>query len=168
VVARGTSAANVGGIAEDINLLIGELLEDGYAPTGFVGNPMFQTRLRSARDSTGQLLMDVNAGVNNIWGLQSVYPMPGLWPSGASVAELFALQKENFVIGVRRDFTVDMTDTGVIQDNTSAIQYNLFQQDLTAIRVTFRAGWQVANPLNYQEETEADRYPAAVLRSPAG
>ena len=56
---------------------------------------------------------------------------------------------------------------GVITDNTGAIIYNLMQQDMSAIRIVFRAGWQVSNPLNYQEATEANRYPAAVLRSPA-
>jgi hypothetical protein len=38
------------------------------------------------------------------------------------------------------------------------------QQDMTAVRVTFRAGWQVANVLNNERPTEADRFPAAVLR----
>jgi HK97 family phage major capsid protein len=168
VVARGTSAANVGGVAEDINLLIGELLEDGYAATGFVGNPMFQTRLRSARGSDGQLLTDVNGGVNNVWGLPTVYPMPGQWPSGTSVAELFALQRENFVIGVRQDVTVTASNTAVLQDGEGGITYNMFQQDMTAFRVVFRAGWQVNNPINYMQAVEANRYPAAVLRTPAG
>ena len=34
-----------------------------------------------------------------------------------------------------------------------------------ALRVTFRAGWQVANPINYDNAgAEATRYPAAVLQ----
>ena len=166
-VFRGTTAAAAGGVAEDINLLMGELIEDGYNPTAFVANPVFRTRLRSLRDSSGQLLMDVNGGVSNIWGLPTTYPMPGQWPTGLSAAELFALQRENFIIGVRQDFTVTVHREGVIQDNTGAIQYNLMQQDMTAIRIVFRVGWQVSNPINYQEGTEANRYPAAVLRSPA-
>src|SRR5690606_16465979 len=44
VYARGPNAAGADGIAEDINQLMGLLLEDGYAPTGFVANPSFQTR----------------------------------------------------------------------------------------------------------------------------
>lgn len=166
VYERGTNANTVGGVAEDINQLIGLLIADGYAPTGFVANPIFQTLLRSARDSTGQMLMDVNGGVNNIWGLPSVYPMPGQWPSGTDVAELFAMQRENFIIGVRQDFTVTASNTAIIQDNTSAIQYNMFQQDMTAFRIVFRVGWQVSNPINSMQATEANRYPAAVLRTP--
>lgn len=167
VYARDTATTAEGGIAEDINQLMGLLIADGYAPTGFVANPIFQTRLRGARDANGQLLTDVNGGTNNIWGLPTTYPMPGQWPTGLSAAELFALQRENFVIGVRQDFTVTASNTAVIQDNTNAIVYNMFQQDMTAFRIVFRVGWQVSNPINYTEGTEANRYPAAVLRSPA-
>lgn len=167
VVARGTSTQAEGGIAEDFNDLIGTLEDDGYAPTGFVANMTLRRRLRGARDSQGQLLMDVNGGVNNIWGLPTIYPMAGLWPTGLSAAEVFALQTRNFVLGVRQDFTVTFHTEGVITDAAGLIQYNLMQQDMSAIRIVFRAGWQVINPLNYQEGTEANRYPAAVLRSPA-
>lgn len=167
VYARGTNAAGAGGIAEDINQLMGLLLDDGYSPTAFVGHPAYQTRLRSARGSDGQLLTDVNGGVNNIWGLPTVYPMPGLWPAGTSVAELFALQRENFILGVRGDFEVAISNDGVIHDGSGVVQYNAFQQDMTLFRIVFRVGWQVSNPINYSQPTEADRYPAAVLRSPA-
>ncbi len=164
---RGTNANTAGGIAEDINQLIGTMIADGYGPTAFVANPVFQTRLRSARDANGQLLTDVNGGVNNIWGLPTQYPMPGMWPATGDLdAELFALQRENFIIGVRQDFTVTASNTAVIQDGSAAIQYNMFQQDMTAFRIVFRVGWQVSNPLNYSQAVEANRYPAAVLRSP--
>jgi hypothetical protein len=71
------------------------------------------------------------------------------------------------VLGVRQDFTVTFHTEGVITDNLGAIMYNLMQQDMSAIRIVFRAGWQVVNSINYQEGTEANRYPGAVLRSPA-
>ena len=166
--AAGTATVAEGGIAEDINQLIALLIADGYAPTGFIANPGVQTLLRSARGSDGQLLTDVNGGVNNIWGLPTSYPMPGQWPSGASVAQLFALQRENFIIGVRQDFTVTASNTAVIQDNTGAITFNAFQQDMTLFRVVFRVGWQVANPINYTQTVEANRYPAAVLTTASG
>lgn len=167
VIARGTATPTEGGIAEDVNQLIGTLEADGYQPTGFVANGTVRSRLRGARDANGQLLLDVNGGVSNIWGLPTVYPMAGLWPTGLNAAEVIALQRENFVIGVRQDFTVTVHTEGVITDGAGAIQYNLMQQDMTAIRIVFRAGWQVINPLNYTEAIEANRYPAGVLRSPA-
>ena len=167
VVARGSATDAKGGIAEDINQLMGKLLEDGFAATAFVGNPTYQTRLRGARGTDGQLLTDVNAGVNNVWGLPTIYPMPGLWPTGVNAAELFALQRENFILGVRSDFEVTVSNQAVLQDAGGLIQYNAFQQDMTFFRIVFRVGWQVNNPLNYSQATEANRYPAAVMRSPA-
>lgn len=169
---RGTATAAEGGIAEDINQLMGLLLEDGFAATGFVANPAYQTRLRGARGSDGQLLTDVNAGVNNIWGLPTVYPMPGQWPvQGAApadgVAELFALQRENFILATRGDFEVTVSNSAILQNASGTIQLNAFQQDMTFYRIVFRVGWQVANPINYTEGVEANRYPGAVLFSPA-
>ena len=54
-------------------------------------------------------------------------------------------------------------DQAVIQDNLGAIIYNLAQQDMVATRCTFRVGWQVSNPINYDQPTEASRYPAGRL-----
>jgi len=165
--ARGAATQAQGGIAEDINQLMGLLLDDGYAATAFVGHPAYQTRLRSARGTDGQLLTDVNGGVNNIWGLPTAYPMPGLWPNGLSAAELFALQRQNFILGVRSDFEVTVSNQAVLQDGSGVIQYNAFQQDMTFFRIVLRMGWQVSNPMNFSQAVEANRYPASVLRSPA-
>ena len=167
VVTRGTATGTQGGIAEDFNQLLAKLENDGYAATAAVANQTLRARLRSARGTDGQMLMDVNGGTNNIWGVPTAYPLVGQWPTGLSAAETFALQAENFILGVRRDFTVTIHNEGVITDGAGLIQYNLMQQDMTAIRIVFRAGWQVSNPMNYQEGVEANRYPAAVMRSPA-
>jgi hypothetical protein len=37
---------------------------------------------------------------------------------------------------------------------------------MVALRVVFRVGWQVANVINYDQPTDANRYPAGVLRAP--
>jgi HK97 family phage major capsid protein len=167
VVARGANTPAEGGIAEDINDLMATLEADGYTPTAFIGNPLFKRYLRGARSTTGELLADVGGGTSSVWGVPAAYSAPGLWPTGLSAAELFALQRENFIVGIRQDFTFSVHNEGVITDAGGLIVYNLMQQDMTAIRVVFRVGWQVSNPINYQQGTEASRYPAAVMRSPA-
>jgi HK97 family phage major capsid protein len=167
VAARGTNTAAEGGIAEDINDVLATLEADGYAATGAIGNPLFRRYLRGARDANGQLLLDVNGGTDSVWGVPTRYTMPGLWPTGTNAAELIVMQRENFIVGVRQDFTFTIHNEGVITDNSGAIVYNLMQQDMTAIRVVFRAGIAVNSVLNYQEPTDNNRYPAAVLRSPA-
>ncbi|HEY7119508.1 MAG TPA: phage major capsid protein [Tepidisphaeraceae bacterium] len=167
VAVRGTAAGTAGGIAEDINQLLGTLEADGYVATGIVANPTMKARLRGARDSTGQLLLDVNGGTANVWGIPTVYPMGIGWPAAVSSPEAFALQRENFLVGIRQDFTVTVHTEGVITDAAALVTYNLMQQDLTAVRVVFRAGWVAGNPVNRAQPTEANRYPAAVLTSPA-
>lgn len=72
------------------------------------------------------------------------------------------------ILGVRQDLTFKMLDQSVIQDNTGAIIYNLAQQDLVAMRVVCRYGFQVPNPVSRIQPTEGNRYPFAVLLQPAG
>jgi HK97 family phage major capsid protein len=161
---RGTNAAAVGGIAEDINQTMALVEADGYAVDGFVTRTTYKARLRSARDTSGQKLMDIGNGT--IEGAPVKYVMPGLWPTGSGSAELFAGDWTQQIMGVRQDFTYKILDQAVIQDNTGAIIYNLAQQDMVALRLVIRVAWQTANPINYEQGVEASRYPVAVLRAP--
>ena len=72
------------------------------------------------------------------------------------------------ILGVRQDLTFKMLDQSVIQDNTGAIIYNLAQQDLVAMRVVCRYGFQVPNPVSRIRPTEGQRYPFGVLLQPVG
>ena len=165
VYARGTNNAAAGGLAEDINQITSTVEADGFDVNGYVTDRRYRGRLRSVRATDGQKLLDIST--SQLDGADIQYAMRGLWPTGLSVAEMFAGDWDQFVLGIRRDITFEVFHEGVIQDNTGAIIYNLMQQDMSAIRVVFRAGWQVSNPMNYTQATEANRYPAAVLRSPA-
>lgn len=164
-VTRGSNNAAAGGIAEDINDLIATIEEDGFDPNGFFANRIFRQYLRGGRDNTGQRLLDINGRVDSIEGMSVVYGAPGLWPSGSGEAELICGDFSKLVVAVRQDMTFQVFSEGVIQDNTGAIRYNLMQQDMKAMRVVMRVGWQVANPLTYEQGTEADRYPFAVLKA---
>lgn len=163
---RGTNAAAAGGIAEDVNQVMGLVEQDGFAVNGFVTRTTYKARLRSARDTTGQRLLDIDGGVSTIDGNRVVYSMPGLWPSGSGAAEVFAGDWTQAMLGVRKDITYKILDQAVIQDNTGAIIYNLAQQDMVAMRVTARFAYSVANPINYENLVEATRFPFALLRSP--
>lgn len=165
VVARGTNTAAEGGIHGDLSDLVGTLESDGYIPNGAVGNVTVKSQLRQVRATDGQTLA-LPADIPT-----PMYPssLAGLWPSGLSAAEVVAGDFTKLVVGVRQDMTYKLITEGVITDNSTPPQviYNLPQQDMVALRLVFRAGYAVANPINRQEETEADRYPFAVLRSPA-
>lgn len=161
VVARGTNAAAAGGIHGDLSDLVGKLEADGYVPNGAVGNVTLKGRLRQVRDTTGQTVQ-VAEDIPDI-----TYGLPGLWPTGLSAAELLVGDFSNLIVGVRQDMTYKLITEGVITDAGGLIVYNLPQQDMVALRLVFRAAYAVSNPINYQEGTEANRYPFAVLRSPA-
>lgn len=165
IYARGTNAAAAGGLAEDLNQLMGKVEADGFDVNGWVSKTTFKALLRSARDTTGQKLLDVSN--STIEGSPLHYIMPGLWPSGSSAAEVVTGDWSNMILGLRQDITYKILDQAVITDGSGNIQYNLAQQDMVALRVVFRCAWEIANPINYENQTEATRYPFAVLRSPA-
>ncbi len=165
VFARGTTDQDSGGIAEDINQLVGLVEADGFDVNGFTATRGLRPRLRGARDTTGQMLADV--GVNEIMGQPVVYSMRGLWPSGLSAAELIAGDFRAGRIAIRQDFTFKLLDQAVITDDSGNIVYNLPQQDMVALRVKFRVAFALANPITYDNSNDSTRYPFSVLRSPA-
>ena len=164
VVARGTNAAGAGGIAADISDLFSTVEADGYVVTGVIANQAYRGRIRNARGTDGQPLMDM---AGDIYGVAPTFPMRGLWPTGLSAAELIAGDFTSGILGIRQDFTYKMLDQAVITDNLGAVIYNLPQQDMVALRVVFRVGFAMSNPINYDRPVAADRYPFGVLRSPA-
>lgn len=164
VVARGTNAQATGGIAGDFSDLFGMVESDGYEVTGVIANTSYRGRLRNARGTDGQPLMDLTGGV---YGIVPQYPMGGLFPAGLNAAEAIAGDFNQAIIGVRSDFDYKLSKDAVIQDNTGTIIYNSFQQDMTLMRLTFRVGFVVSNPINYNNQLENTRYPFSVLRSPA-
>jgi HK97 family phage major capsid protein len=161
VVARGTNAQAAGGIHGDLSDLLAKLEADGYNPNGSVGNITLKSRLRQVRATTGETI-PLPADLPT-----PTYGLAGLWPTGVNAAELLVGDWTQLVVGVRQDMTYKLITEGVITDNTGAIIYNLPQQDMVALRLVFRAGYAVSNPINWQQPTEASRYPFAVLRSPA-
>lgn len=174
IAAAATAASNVntegntaatGGFLGDFDETVATIEADGFDMTGVVANRTARAQFRAARDTTGQKLDTnrISGNLSEIDGVPIVYPMRGLWPTGSGAPRLFVGDWTNFVVGVRQDITMKILTEAVIQDNTGQIIYNLAQQDMTALRLTFRVGWQVSNLLNYDQPTEASRYPVARL-----
>jgi HK97 family phage major capsid protein len=162
-VTRGTATVAQGGVATDVSNLMATLEADGYDANRAIGRTTLKGIFRNARDTQG--LRNAEVDQNSVWGATVSYPMRGLWPTAAGSPELFMLDSDHFLVGVRSDVSLKVLDQAVIQDNLGAIVYNLAQQDMVATRCTFRVGWQVSNPISYDEPTEANRYPAARLVS---
>lgn len=160
---EGNTAAQ-GAFFGDFDETVALVEDDGYDVTGVVARTNTKAQFRAARSTLGERLDGdrIAPNLKEIDGNPILYTMRGLWPSNT---RLFTGDFSQFVLGVRKDVTFEMFREGVIQDNSGAIVFNLLQQDMSAMRVTFRAGWQVANPINYEKQTEAARYPVGVLRS---
>lgn len=158
----GTSTAAQGLAYGDVDELHSLVEADGYDIDGWVANRTFRSALRRARATDGQRLDQgrTNSRITELDGSPIVYPMKGLWPATTMA---FGGDWSQYVLGVRQDITMKMLDQAVIQDNTGAIVYNLAQQDMQALRLVMRVGWQVANLINNEQPVEANRYPVGVL-----
>lgn len=170
-VEAGATAAE-GGAYGDLDEVLSLLEDDGYDATGWALARTMRGRLRRARNTQGERLDAgrLNAGMTEFDGDPITYVGAGIYPDQATGTKgLLAIagQWDKFVLGVRKDITMKVLDQAVIQDNTGAIIYNLPQQDMVALRVTFRAGWEFANPIRAGVDA-AGTYPAAVLETPAG
>ena len=170
-VNEGSTAAQ-GGFYGDIDNVYEKVEADGFEVNGWVAATSAKSKLRRARDTQGRKLDEARASgdLRTLDGYPIEYAMKGQFPlaggAGVDGVRLFGGDWDEFVVGVRSDITMKILDQAVIQDNTGAIIYNLPQQDMTAIRLTFRMGWQVANTINNDQPTEANRYPVGSLLIP--
>lgn len=160
-VTFGTAAAS-GGIFEDANKALELIESDGFDPTAWVFPRNFRAKLRRARSTEGNQLNDFNS-INAMWDLPVQYALPGRWPTGSGSIAGFVGDWKEGILGLRQDVQYKLLDQAVIQDNTGAIIYNLAQQDMVALRLTFRCAFQVSNSVTRDNTNEATRYPFASL-----
>lgn len=160
----------LGNIAAGTPGVFGLVEHDGYGVTGAIAHPTFKSSLRGLRDANGQpIFMRSMANGQNLQGATR-YELDGQ-PIGfvnngsfdTSSALLFAGDWSKVVWAMRQDITYKILDQAVIQGPGGDIIYNLAQQDMVALRAVMRIAWQVPNPINRMETTEANRYPIAAL-----
>lgn len=172
VVTEGTATADKGGFFGDVDELYSKIEDDGFEVTGWIGATSAKSKLRTVRDTTGRKLDEgrVSGALDSLDGNPLVYPMRGLWPTAGSAGagskgvRLIGGDWSEFVVGVRQDIQLKVLTEAVITDNTGAIIYNLAQQDMTAVRLTFRVGWQVTNRINNDQPDATKRYPVGVIQ----
>jgi HK97 family phage major capsid protein len=171
VVNSGTSTAAQGGYMGDIDKLYATVEGDGYEVNGFAAATAARAKFRSARDSQGRKVDPdrLNGALTMLDGQPITYPIKGGWPvaggAGVDGVELIGADWTQFVVGVRQDITMKILTEATLFDNSGNLIFNLAQQDMTAVRLTFRVAWQVANPINNERPTESERYPAGVIRT---
>ena len=162
-------AVNGQDLAGDISDAMALVEADGFDVNGFIAKTGLRAAFRNLRDANGQFLFSPSmqaATPDLLWGLPLRYVKhAGAWVPAQ--AEMIVGDWQQAIIAIRQDINFKILDQAVISDAAGQVVLNLAQQDMVAMRVTFRAGYQVANPVTPLNPNEATRSPFAVLR-PAG
>ena len=146
--------------------LISLVEEDGYMVNGYLGSLQSRAHLRGITDKNGQPLFrnGMTGGTTyTLDGQRIEFPRNG--SMNADGPMLIAGDWNQLVYAIRQDMTVTKSNQAVITDAAGKIIYNLYQQDMTALRFVMRLGWQLPNPINALGATNP--YPFAVLNSAA-
>lgn len=151
-------------IAADVAALGGLVAEDGFAVNGFASQPGLNWKLVGLRDGNGTPIYVpslAQGAPSTLYGYPLNEVTNGSWDNDDAL--LLAADWSKFIVGIRQDITFDISKDGVISDADGKVVVNAYQQDSKILRVVFRVGFQVANPLTRVNGTAATRYPAAVL-----
>ena len=145
------------GLYSDINDAMVKVEESGYNVNGILGGVGLKGKFRMMLDTTGQPLNTTEIG-----SVRREFMDNGVWDKTKST--LLVGDFSQAVYAIRQDVTYKILDQAVIQDPTDgSILYNLAQDDMVALRVVMRLGWEIPNPVNALNETAA-RFPFASLK----
>lgn len=149
--------------------LIAKVEEDGYVPNGTMAAVQMRAKLRGLRDEQGQPIFKTDmqgATRYSLDGMDTYFPNNGAFDPASALA--IVGDWSQLVYAIRQDMTFKIFTEGVIQNpSTGAIEYNLMQNDMVALRAVMRLGWEVANPVNAYNAGLSDPFPFAVY-TPAG
>lgn len=145
-----------------INDAMVKVEESGYNPTGIVGGVGVKGQFRMMLDTSGQPISGTEIG-----DLPKFYVDNGSWDKDKALMVVGDFTQA--VYAIRQDITYKILDQAVIQDpSTGNILYNLAQEDMVALRVVMRLGWEIPNPINALNPDEATRFPFASIVRTAG
>lgn len=150
------------------NGMIAKVEEDGYFPESIVSAISMRAKLRGLMDTTKRplFLENMHQGAQyTLGGMAMEFPRNGAWD--ASQALMVAGDWKQAVYAIRQDVTFDVFKSGVVSDDTGKVVYNLMQNDMKAIRMVIRLGWNILNPINAVNSDGSKRFPFAVYE-PAG
>lgn len=128
--------------------MFGKVEEAGYIVDGVIAAMRARAALRGIKDDASRPIFMPSMQDRTQYTLDGA---PVYFPENGSfdptVAQMVAGNWRQLVWAMRQDIETKILDQAVIQDpSTKEIVYNLAQQDMIALRVTFRAGFAVPNP----------------------
>lgn len=163
-VARGAIGVDLYDDILNTNGLLSLVESDGFMVNGHLAHMSMRGRLRGLRDANGQPMFARSMQETPGYSLDGdpIY-FDTLNAFAAASALMFAGDWSQLVYSIRQDITFKVLDQAVITDPQGQVIYNLAQQDMIALRVVMRLGWQLPNPITQLNPVEATRYPFAVL-----
>ena len=145
------------GLYSDINDAMVKVEESGYNVNGILGGVGLKGKFRMMLDKNGQPLNSTEIG-----SIRREFMDNGVWDKSKST--LIVGDFNQAVYQLRQDITYKVLTEAVIQDpSDGSILYNLAQDDMVALRVVMRLGWEIPNPVNAENET-ATRFPFASIK----
>ena len=147
IVTAGAEVTEGDNLYSDINDVMTKVEESGYNVTGLLGGVGLKGKFRMLTDTTGQPIKGTE-----IDSLPKAFLDNGAWDKTKSI--LIAGDFSQAVYAIRQDVTYKVLTEAVIQDPSNGdILYNLAQDDMVALRVVMRLGWEIPNPVNALNET---------------
>ena len=140
--------------------------EDGFDVNGIMAHTSVKAMLRGLVDSNKQPVFKEIGGMQGrtnyaLEGVSMDFPRNGAFD--VTKALLIAGDFNQLVYSIRQDVTYKvLTEATIVDPSTKQVIYSLAQQDMIALRAVMRLGWEIPNPINYMQQTEANRCPFAV------
>jgi len=147
----------------DVGGLIAKVEEDGYFPDSILSGIEMRAKLRGLKDGDGRplFLENMHQGAQyTLGGMNMDFPRNGMWDP--TQALMITGDWRQAVYAIRQDVTFKIFYSGVISDDDGKVIYNLMQNDMKAIRMVLRLGWNILNPINAVNPDGTTRFPFAV------
>lgn len=142
-----------------INDAMVKVEESGYNPTGIVGGVDVKGKFRMMLDTSGQPIKGTE-----IDEMPKAYIDNGAWDK--TKAQMIIGDFTQAVYSIRQDITYKVLDQAIIQNPSDGeIMYNLAQEDMVALRVVMRLGWEIPNPITALQPDETVRFPFAAIQA---
>ena len=140
--------------------------DDGFEVSGAMAAVKMKAMLRGLVDTNKQPIFKEIGGMQNgtrytIEGAPIDFPKNGAFDPTAAL--MIAGDFSQLVYAIRQDVTYKiLTEATIVDPTDNSVVYSLAQQDMVALRAVMRLGWEIPNPINYMQTTEANRCPFAV------
>lgn len=146
--------------------LVAKVEMSGFVPNGVLSSVRMAGALRGLVDLNQRPLFLLGSTLQqgppsySLNGMPTTFVRNGAWQD--ELASMIIGDMSQAVYSIRKDVTYKLLTEGVIQNPDGTIAYNLAQQDMVALRVVMRLGWEIPNPINALAPDRATRLPFAV------